>query len=123
MPTVFSAEYLKGISSSDLNQYFDFDGYVRQIPISASSGNDLAWTWTNELDWNQRANYDTKYVWNKVNVTYLPNICDAGSPCDGDGKIGTALPEWMMDWPEGWSGLEPLATAKFRQWLGSHGKR
>ncbi len=88
MPTVFSAEYLKGISSSDLNQYFDFDGYVRQIPISASSGNDLAWTWTNELDWNQRANYDTKYVWNKVNVTYLPNICDAGSPCDGDGKIG-----------------------------------
>lgn len=30
--------------------------------------------------------------------------------------------EWMMGWPIGWSGLEPLATDKFRQWSQHHGK-
>lgn len=29
--------------------------------------------------------------------------------------------EYMMQWPEGWTGLEPLAMDKFRQWLDSHG--
>src|SRR5574343_1286957 len=30
--------------------------------------------------------------------------------------------EWLMGWPPGWTGTEPLATAKFRQWLRSHGE-
>lgn len=30
--------------------------------------------------------------------------------------------EWMMLWPIGWSGLEPLETDKFQQWLKQHGK-
>lgn len=29
--------------------------------------------------------------------------------------------EWMMDWPEGWTALQPLAMDRFRQWLHSHG--
>jgi len=29
--------------------------------------------------------------------------------------------EWLMCWPIGWSAREPLATAKFRSWLQSHG--
>ena len=32
------------------------------------------------------------------------------------------LLEWIMDWPIGWSALEPLETARFRQWLSLHGK-
>ena len=31
--------------------------------------------------------------------------------------------EWLMGWPIGWSALEPLATAKFRQWSELHGLR
>lgn len=31
--------------------------------------------------------------------------------------------EWMMGWPIGWSALEPLATARFQEWLLWHGRR
>ena len=30
--------------------------------------------------------------------------------------------EWLMGWPIGWTGLAPLETGKFQQWLNSHGK-
>jgi hypothetical protein len=30
--------------------------------------------------------------------------------------------EWLMGWPIGASALNPLETAKFQQWLNSHGK-
>ena len=29
--------------------------------------------------------------------------------------------EWLMGWPIGWTGLEPLETGKFRQWQQQHG--
>ena len=29
---------------------------------------------------------------------------------------------WLMGWPTEWTALEPLAMAKFQQWLHSHGK-
>ena len=29
--------------------------------------------------------------------------------------------EWYMDFPAGWTGLEPLDKAKFQQWLRQHG--
>lgn len=29
--------------------------------------------------------------------------------------------EWMMGWPIGWTGLEPLGTARFLEWLRWHG--
>jgi hypothetical protein len=30
--------------------------------------------------------------------------------------------EWMMGWPENWTALNASETAKFQQWLDSHGK-
>ena len=42
-------------------------------------------------------------------------------------EIGGALNppwvEWLMGWPIGWTGLQPLETVKYRQWLRSHGAR
>lgn len=29
--------------------------------------------------------------------------------------------EWLMDWPDQWTELTPYETAKFQQWLRSHG--
>jgi DNA (cytosine-5)-methyltransferase 1 len=29
---------------------------------------------------------------------------------------------WLMGWPIGWTGLEPLAMDRFRQWLRLHGR-
>lgn len=29
--------------------------------------------------------------------------------------------EWLMGWPDEWTALEPLQTARFRQWLDLHG--
>jgi DNA (cytosine-5)-methyltransferase 1 len=43
---------------------------------------------------------------------------------EGDGKNGRLNPmwvEWLMGWPSGWTALKPLATAKFREWLHTHG--
>jgi hypothetical protein len=30
--------------------------------------------------------------------------------------------EWLMGWPIGWTDCEPLAMARFRAWLRSHGE-
>lgn len=38
-------------------------------------------------------------------------------------KLNPFALEWLMWWPSGWTGSKPLATAKFRQWCGSHGRR
>jgi hypothetical protein len=39
------------------------------------------------------------------------------------GSLNPAWVEWLMGWPIGWTDLSPLETAKFRQWLRSHGGR
>ena len=38
------------------------------------------------------------------------------------GKLSADWVDWLMGWPIGHSGLEPLATAKFRQWQHAHGR-
>ncbi len=40
---------------------------------------------------------------------------------EGSAQIHPEEYEWMMGWPIGWSALEPLAEAKFQQWLDAHG--
>ena len=37
------------------------------------------------------------------------------------GPLNPAWVEWLMGWPIGWAGLEPLATVRFLQWLRLHG--
>lgn len=36
-------------------------------------------------------------------------------------RIDPNYVEWMMAWPDGWTDLEPLETARFQQWRHSHG--
>jgi hypothetical protein len=38
------------------------------------------------------------------------------------GKLNPTWVEWLMGWPLGWTGLEPLETDRFRLWLASHGR-
>lgn len=38
------------------------------------------------------------------------------------GQLNPVWSEWLMGWPLGWTGLEPLETGKFRTWLRLHGK-
>lgn len=38
-------------------------------------------------------------------------------------QVNPQLQEWLMGWPIDWTVAEPLETAKFQQWLDSHGKR
>jgi hypothetical protein len=38
------------------------------------------------------------------------------------GSLNPEWVEWFMGWPIGWTALQPLETAKFRQWSSSHGK-
>lgn len=40
----------------------------------------------------------------------------------GGARLPLSFWEWMMGWPIGWSGLEPLATDRFQQWSDSFGK-
>ena len=37
------------------------------------------------------------------------------------GALNPTWVEWIMGWPLGWTGLEPLAMDRFRRWLNSHG--
>src|SRR5690625_144498 len=36
------------------------------------------------------------------------------------GKVNHLNMEWLMGWPTGWSGTEPLEMGKFQLWLQSH---
>ncbi len=40
---------------------------------------------------------------------------------DRPGNLNPDWIEWFMGWPIKWSALNPLETAKFQQWLRSHG--
>jgi len=39
----------------------------------------------------------------------------------GTRRLSVEFWEWMMGWPCGWSGLEPLETDRFLSWLRGHG--
>jgi len=39
------------------------------------------------------------------------------------GRPDPSNQEWLMGWPTGWTAFAPLETAKFQQWLHSHGRR
>jgi len=39
------------------------------------------------------------------------------------GQLNPPWVEWLMGWPIGWTGLKPLETDRFQQWLHSHTKR
>lgn len=36
-------------------------------------------------------------------------------------QLNPRFGEWLMGWPVGWTESKPLETAKFQQWLHSHG--
>lgn len=38
------------------------------------------------------------------------------------GKLNPEWVEWLMAWPIGWTGLEPLEMDKYRSWLQQHGQ-
>jgi|SRR5579872_938474 len=38
------------------------------------------------------------------------------------GPLNPEWVEWLMGWPIGWTGLQPLAMARFQQWWNAHGK-
>lgn len=40
---------------------------------------------------------------------------------EGGGPLNPTWVEWLMGWPIGWTDLQPLEMAKFRQWCDSHG--
>lgn len=53
---------------------------------------------------------------------HSPSLVAAAAPATG-GLLSPMWTEWFLGWPIGWTGLEPLAMARFRQWLLSHGIR
>ena len=70
--TAFSATYLKGVSSSDLNHFFDYNG-----PVWLEPRNESFWTPTGSLDWNAER-YDVVadcFDWGGVSVHPLCS-CD-----------------------------------------------
>ena len=40
--------------------------------------------------------------------------------CVDGGKLNPMWVEWLMGWPMGWTGLQPLETDKFREWQQQH---
>ena len=37
------------------------------------------------------------------------------------GQLNPEWVEWLMGWPIGWTGLEPLAMDKYHEWRRQHG--
>ena len=89
-PTFFS------ITNSDLNHFFDYNGFVRQISSSASITNANSWTATGELDWNQNSREigemdSTNYLFdsNLVVLWHLNESSGDAIDSSGNGYDGT----------------------------------
>lgn len=50
---------------------------------------------------------------------HSPNLNDVAAP---GGQLNPDWTEWLQGFPIGWSALEPLAIARFLEWLDSHGR-
>jgi len=85
--TAFSATYLKGVTSSDLNHFFDYNG-----PVWIGSNTNSFWTTTGALDWNVDAVADSD-AWQDPNLqayfkfdsTDGTTVVDSSS----NGEVGT----------------------------------
>ena len=50
-------------------------------------------------------------------------VADSGNDDCSGGALPPALRELLMDWPDGWTALEPLETDRWQAWLHLHGSR
>lgn len=66
--------------------------------------------------WNNKTEAERKRQGHQV------RLCNAlSTPRDRvGGNLNPTWVEWLMGWPLGWTGLEPLATDRFRQWRQAH---
>ena len=56
-----------------------------------------------------------------VSLTDFVRMDGGAGRTETGGKLNPAWVEWLMGWPVGWAGLEPLETGRFQAWLLSHG--
>jgi hypothetical protein len=62
----------------------------------------------------------------KMLIARVPTQGNRHSPNLGTqvgGQLNPPWVEWLMGWPIGFTDLQPLAMAKFQQWLALHGRR
>lgn len=78
----------------------------------------LVWRRPAATDWKRR-NLDWPSVRKLGNPLCLPQqIAQRGF----HGYLNPQFPAWLMGWPDTWAKFQPLETAKFQQWLDSHGR-
>lgn len=84
-------------------------GFVKRYPTPcASDGN----KWNHMTAEERRA---------KGQHLRLVNVITSETGERAGGAQNPEFTEWLMGWPLGWTDLEPLETARFRQWLRLHG--
>ena len=55
-------------------------------------------------------------------LDYAVEQADSSTPPSAaSGSLNPTWVEWLMGWPLGWTGLKPLETDKYQQWLEWHG--
>lgn len=58
----------------------------------------------------------------KYSTCGLSTAVNADPSAKKTGLLNPNWTEWLMGWPIGWTGCEPLETAKFQEWLQQHGR-
>jgi hypothetical protein len=52
-----------------------------------------------------------------VGTLFGPTSSSSDAQTESFGQLNPEFAEWLMGWPIGWTGSQPLATAKFQSWL------
>ena len=135
-------EAVFGVKSRESFVKFDHDSYSWKIHQHSLLGGleSFSETWPT---WGEMHNGECFQLAPLVHHIHAPACSYWPTPrasdkdnCGGSGarkkaqRLGTyvgrkqnpQLTEWLMGWPIGWTDLKPLETAKFQQWLNSHGK-
>ncbi|MBT4597377.1 MAG: LamG domain-containing protein, partial [Candidatus Diapherotrites archaeon] len=127
--TAFSASYLKGVSSSDLNQFFDYNG-----PVWLEPRNNSFWTPTGSLDWNSEK-YDVVadcFDWDNISIHPICSCDDLNTMDFNSSTLGwTYQLQNNIDFAdcassyttgEGWDPIGISGTAFLGDFLGNNNK-
>lgn len=100
-------------------------GYVFQHPSLERLTSEIAPGWSGEtlptpsvaMTKGSSANALTR----KDGRSRLRNRLDYWVERDGQhGRLNPTFVEWVMGWPIGWTGIEPLEMARFHEWMQQH---
>jgi hypothetical protein len=93
--------------------------FLRKTPTLAAQVQIKKWPTPQASDNRDRGNISSPSVQRRIEIGKQVSLSQSVST--ESGQLNPMWVEWLMGWPLGWTDLQPLAMARFQEWLRWHG--